>query len=204
MSKVEIAEYLLSFTTTPERATSTAGDLMEQSAVRGSVWFWRTLVTTTVSLVWRELTLAPGQMAWLGFRAVVIQAIFIPVIIVVGIVGGLFVSFVMEMDGKESAVILGKSFAIFGFTASHLFIGRWLGRRARGRELAACAATIVMMRLAVAAIFMATVQTGGTPLAIIGLLRDLMLFPLDFLIQLVVLLIGVAWDRRSDRSLAAS
>ena len=30
-----------------------------------------------------------------------------------------------------------------------------------------------------------------------------MLFPLEVLMQLAVLLIGVAWDRRSDRSLAA-
>jgi hypothetical protein len=116
MSKVDIAEWILSFTTNRERAASTAGDLLEESLPQGSVCFWWSLARTTTSLIWRELTLYPLQMVRLGFVALVLTAISIPVIIVVGITGGLFVSFVLDVSGltTDSAVFLGTGFAIVG------------------------------------------------------------------------------------------
>ena len=60
--KIDAAEWILSFTTNRARAGSTAGDLLEESLARGSVWFWWNSARTTTSLVWRELTLNPLQM----------------------------------------------------------------------------------------------------------------------------------------------
>ena len=91
-----------------------------------------------------------------------------------------------------------------GTATSQLFVGRWLSRRAPGRELAACTATILMIRIVLALIIVATALINRTPLNVVELLMELTLAPVDFLIQLAILLAGVAWARRSARPLVAS
>jgi hypothetical protein len=202
MRKVDVAEWILSFTTTPERAASTAGDLMEDSVSRGSAWFWWSLIRTTASQVWNALTLAPLQMARFGFVAVLIQAILVPPIAFVGIVGGLGLSFLLDVKGSQnSTVILAEGFATVGYAVSHLLIGRWLGRRAPGREFAAFNAFILMMRVVVIAGFAAIAWANRTPLHPVDMLMGL-LSPVEYFFQMACLLAGAAWARRAGRRVA--
>src|SRR5262245_48567683 len=100
MRKADIAEWILSFTTTTERAASTVGDLIEDSVPRGATWFWWSVAKTTTSMVWHELIRSPLQMARFGLSAVLIQAILVLPISLVGIVGGLSLSFLLDMKGS--------------------------------------------------------------------------------------------------------
>src|SRR4029077_6742885 len=50
---------LLSLFTSPDRAESIAGDLTEESEVRGSVWFWFHGFRTTLALFTNALAMAP-------------------------------------------------------------------------------------------------------------------------------------------------
>lgn len=48
--KDRIAEGLLALVTTPDRATSTVGDLMEHAGQRGGLWFWSSVLRTMGAL----------------------------------------------------------------------------------------------------------------------------------------------------------
>ena len=51
MRSARIAEWVLSLGTTPARAASTVGDLMEGAQGRGRLWFWASVLQTTLSLM---------------------------------------------------------------------------------------------------------------------------------------------------------
>jgi hypothetical protein len=53
MRRTDAAEKLLSLATDPERAANIAGDLSEDAAGHGSVWFCFRLARVASSLVWR-------------------------------------------------------------------------------------------------------------------------------------------------------
>lgn len=69
------AEWILSLLEPPERASSTVGDLMEEAAGRGPLWFWIQVTCTALILLWRGLTAAPlrmigfAVMGWFGCMA---------------------------------------------------------------------------------------------------------------------------------------
>jgi hypothetical protein len=50
----KIAQLILSLATTPDRAATTVGDMLEESAARGSLWFWSNILRTASSLWWRD------------------------------------------------------------------------------------------------------------------------------------------------------
>jgi hypothetical protein len=62
MRSASLAEWLLSLVTTPERASSTIGDLMEDVVARGRLWFWSSVIRTFLSTLWRSLLSAPISM----------------------------------------------------------------------------------------------------------------------------------------------
>jgi hypothetical protein len=67
MREARIAQLILSLATTPDRAASTVGDLLEGADTRGSLWFWSSVLRTAGSLCWRDFCSAPLRMIWLGF-----------------------------------------------------------------------------------------------------------------------------------------
>ncbi len=67
MRRATVAQLILSLATTPDRAATTVGDLLEESATRGSLWFWSSVLGTAGSLCWRDFRSAPLRMLWLGF-----------------------------------------------------------------------------------------------------------------------------------------
>jgi hypothetical protein len=56
MPSLHIAEWILALVTRQDRAMSTTGDLTEEAATRGVVWFWSHVVRTAASLLWRHVT----------------------------------------------------------------------------------------------------------------------------------------------------
>ena len=69
MRKARFAEWLLRSVTTPERAASTAGDLVESAPERGDMWFWSCLLRTVGAQMWRGVASNPHAMLWLVLRA---------------------------------------------------------------------------------------------------------------------------------------
>jgi hypothetical protein len=54
MHNIYIAEWILALVTSGDRAMSTTGDLLEEAAARGAVWFWSHVLHTAASLLWRD------------------------------------------------------------------------------------------------------------------------------------------------------
>ena len=50
---------LLTLFTSPERAESILGDLMEEAQIRGLVWFWSQVIRTTGALCWKGFACSP-------------------------------------------------------------------------------------------------------------------------------------------------
>jgi hypothetical protein len=59
MRSGSLAEAMLVLFTSPDRASSTIGDLAEQAQSHGRVWFWLQVLRTTAALFWRDLFEAP-------------------------------------------------------------------------------------------------------------------------------------------------
>ena len=63
MPDMPMAQRLLSLFTSPECAEAIAGDFAEGRGHRGTLWFWRQIVTTTIALCSHALTSAPLRSA---------------------------------------------------------------------------------------------------------------------------------------------
>jgi hypothetical protein len=124
----DTAERLLSWATTSERAANIAGDLSEQATARGLVWFWCSLSSITLSLVWRAWADAPFRMLRLGAVAWILAT-------------GFQLVLVLTLAGATSiGGVMAFFVASWSVAASQFHAGRWLARRAPERELAACTA----------------------------------------------------------------
>ncbi len=66
-----VAEWILRLVTTPDRAASIAGDLLEEASSRGIVWFWLNLFGTVASQLFEELRDARLRMLWLAVSGLV-------------------------------------------------------------------------------------------------------------------------------------
>ncbi len=71
MHNARIAEWLLALVTTKDRAAATVGDLMEQN--RGAVWFWASVLGTSLSIAWNEVKAHPGKMALIAVVGFLLQ-----------------------------------------------------------------------------------------------------------------------------------
>jgi hypothetical protein len=158
MRKDHIAEWLLVQVTSRERAASTVGDMMETAATRGTVWFWTNVFRATASLMWRGFAADPANMLSLAFRGWLMSWLFMLVLMLCIVVGsGLFgVAYGMLAATRSTSVgavsggLVQWPFQVFGFSAVMLCqfqVGRWIARRAPGRELSACLALAIMQEI---------------------------------------------------------
>jgi hypothetical protein len=67
MRNATAAEWILTLTTTNDRAASTVGDLLEEASSRGGLWFWSSVLRTASSHLWRGLRAAPLRIVGLAF-----------------------------------------------------------------------------------------------------------------------------------------
>ncbi len=137
MHNTRVAEWILGLVTSRDRAASTVGDLTEQAADRGMVWFWSGLLRTVTSLLWRDIADNPARVTVLAFigLAVYIGIEFLHACLT-GIVG--FFAIMVSGPHLHTDSIGWNIWFALPIPVSSLLIGRILARWAPGRELAAC------------------------------------------------------------------
>jgi hypothetical protein len=148
MRKDQIAEWIFKLFTTPERAASTVGDMVEEAP--GALWFWISVVRTVFSFTWRDMSADPLYMAGLAIRAWLLSAaLFFGFILALAVLFGVVVGMLASAGilneksfSPPSVWISGIEWPLIAFfsIAIPFRIGRWIARRAPGREVAACIA----------------------------------------------------------------
>jgi len=149
MRSARVAEWILSQVLPPDRAASTVGDWMEDTTDRGPVWFWSCVLRTVLWRVWGDFAASPGFMVGLALRGFLyelwltlgISWLFSVFIMVPGILLAGF--FAHELHWHPSWLIHFPT-QILGAVIGQTWIGwcdfqtgRWIARRAPGRELTA-------------------------------------------------------------------
>jgi hypothetical protein len=142
MRSSEVAEWILSLVTSPERAAATVGDLLENASELGT--FWLGVLRTAVSLLWQEVAAHPARMTGLAFRGFLVGLglLFVCFLIIIPL------TLVLSRGGVQDETI----YASWPFTAASILAlilvpfqqGRWLARRSPGQELAACLALAIL------------------------------------------------------------
>jgi hypothetical protein len=150
-----MAELILSLFTTRERAASTVSDLLESSPARGLLWFWSSVGRTAASLVWDDFATEPYFMGGLAFRGLLanlaLYIIAFAAIIVLAAVLGVLAADVFGPAGGVTSAGFQLPFRLLGVItalAVEFQTGRWIARRARGREMAACVAFLLIQTIA--------------------------------------------------------
>jgi hypothetical protein len=179
MHKDRIAEWLLSQVTTRERAVSTVGDLTEAAATHAAGWFWSNVVRTLASLLWRGFADAPGPMlglalrAWLLSLALALAALLCIVVLaaIFGLAYAMLTSAIGSVNGAFTPggvfVWVAKAVGLAVAVLCQFQVGRWLARRAPGREVSACLALLMLQWIPAAMIglgaALATRNSGWLP-----------------------------------------
>jgi hypothetical protein len=160
-NSARFAQRILSLVTTPDRAAATVGDLMEEPS-RGRWRFWSGVSRTALSLLWDEIAAGPAHLAGLGVRGFLLNAMLLAGSILgysalLGLIGG---SMAMGMNAQASVPAPGNAplpwwgywlsglMGILLYAACDFQVGRWVARRAPGKEVAAC----VVMRVVESAV----------------------------------------------------
>lgn len=146
MCKADAAEWILSLTTTTERAASTAGDLAEEAGSRGTLWFWCRLFRVTACMIWQVWVDAPFRMLGLALAACLLNVLFLAISTVAVLVVG-----IVAVDGIKRLGLAANPEHVIAYAgvawaslASQFLIGRWLARRAPGKEIPACLAYLCL------------------------------------------------------------
>jgi hypothetical protein len=197
MRNARLAERILSLVTTPERASATVGDLLEDRRHDGALRFWSAVLITTLSLLWQDVAASPLRMARLAVLGLLLQWL-----LSVGTAIGYWLFYAAFKHTWPTIVATGVLMLLAQFQ-----VGRVLAKRSPGRELAPSVATTL---LAVALPFLIVVLSRGRAQFPTGeLIRDAVYGPspvLAFLSQIpffLVLLAGAARVRRQRLSVSS-
>jgi hypothetical protein len=145
MIGVYIAECILGLFSTRQRAASMAGDLAESNP--RVFRFWCDVLRTAFGFLRRDMAFESGKIAGLAIRAWLLQMVFF---VLCWTVLGIVITLVIQGFGLRTAPDSGYLSAI-GLTvggACDFLVGRWLARRAHGREIAAVFAVHMVQFLA--------------------------------------------------------
>lgn len=137
MRKADIAEGILSLTTTPQRAAATAGDLMEEASARGVVWFWSSLFRTTATLAWRNFSEAPWSLTMLAMKSMWFTCLYMIVALLCVMIVNLAISIGASPDFPFNETLNSSDVAsmTLAYLASSFMMGKWLAKKAPYREL---------------------------------------------------------------------
>jgi len=142
MRKAHIAERILSLFTSRDRAASMAGDLIENARGRSPMRFWADVCRTALSLLWRDFSADPSFLAGLAFRGLLVNlSLFIVMLIGIIVCSGLFGLIV-----RSPPLWVFRLWGAIAMCAAQFQTGQWLGRRARGKEMLACVAFLIVKR----------------------------------------------------------
>jgi hypothetical protein len=152
MRNAQVAEWILSLVTTPERAAATVGDLLENAASRSRFWFgvWR----TAFSLLWRDFSGDPARMMSLAFRGFLFRFSILFVLVVVLFIAIVFMGFLAGLFGHPTDITdvaihpivnaVGEVLSVGLSIVVSFKAGRWMARRSPGRELAPVVAFTIL------------------------------------------------------------
>jgi hypothetical protein len=144
MRSARIAEWVLSLGTTPARAASTVGDLMEGAQGRGRLWFWTSVLQTTLSLIWRDVTADFWNVTKLAIFGIGIEALAVvalPLLVFFTAFISILVTHQVGQPHPEQLRLVSGArvgVTLLFTTVVPFVVGRWLARRSPGRELAPC------------------------------------------------------------------
>ncbi len=175
MHKDRIAEWILELVTTPDRATSTVGDLMETGGDHGSVWFWSRVLQTAGAMLWQSFTGEPWKVLKIGFLGSLGTYVLASLAELAGM-GGVVAAWAWirgifrPLEQPELEPLLHGwifYFATFSPTVLVMFLaGRWAARKAPGNELNASLMLIALLVAISIPINTAILRaTGGYPSA---------------------------------------
>ena len=129
--KSSLSFTLLTLFTSPERAESIQGDLMEEAQIRGRGWFWSQVIRTTGALCWKGFARSPLAI----LRSTLLGGVAWFVVTLVLIAGEIAVEFVSRSLGFPinlrlvwiillgallTGIILGRAAPVRGM---HAFVG---------------------------------------------------------------------------------
>lgn len=167
---------LLACVTSAEHAAAIEGDLIEQRASRGSVWFALHVVRTTLALFALAITREPRRIALLCAAAVAASCLVCPL-----------VSYVFF--GPDARIPI-PAFGSAAIVANAVLIGFTLGRAAGASGVRAAAATALVLTMLFTFSQAREGFGGGGPLDALGLFA--VKFVVSVLIYLGPLLIASA------------
>jgi hypothetical protein len=140
MRNSQVAEWILSLVTSSDRAASMVGDLMEDAASHGAVWFWIGVLRTAFSLLWRLFSNDPAQMIGLAARGFLLQLVMFVASIALSTIAivlwWFFTGWPVETGPLPLPATEWTLGSVFFWVLIPFQIGRWLARRSPGRELA--------------------------------------------------------------------
>jgi len=204
MRNAQLAEWILSLVTSPERAAATVGDLLENTSGLGTLWFG--VLRTAVSLLWREFSEDPANLMGLAFRGFLLELgmmlgialVSIIAFVILGLIAGLMWHPMTPADFTRPA-IAATAWVYFGLAfwiLVPLQVGRWMARRSPGRELAPIvASTILSFVVATAASMFWDMQDNFLHF----ILHLVLALAWNILLQ-IPMFAGAAWVRKKQTS----
>ena len=129
MSDMSLSFSLLILFTSPERAVSIQGDLIEEGQTRGRVWFWSQIIRTTGALCWKRiarsplailgLTLSGGAVWFLSTGILVVGVAVIEFVLhSLGVPVNIRFLWVFLLGALSTGIILGQAAPVRGMHAS--------------------------------------------------------------------------------------
>jgi hypothetical protein len=145
MDKGKIAEWFISLVMERTQAASVVGDLLEIGASQSAAWFWSNVFRTWAANVWRSGKSEPRFVFGIATLGTLIE---------VGLcyIGSITFALGLNVVINEAslplsiqympALLLARNLVIN--LGSSFYAGRWIARYARGREVAVCAAMVII------------------------------------------------------------
>jgi len=151
MPDARVAEWVLAQVLPLDRAASTIGDWLEDAIERGPVWFWSCVFRTVLSRIWSDFAKSPGFLVGLALRGWLYAGwllvgtyfglflgvcILVPVALLVGYLANQLQwhpSWPVHLPGGMLEAVIAQIW--IGWCEFQA--GRWIARRAPGKELAA-------------------------------------------------------------------
>ncbi|HTM18458.1 MAG TPA: hypothetical protein VL135_16215 [Terracidiphilus sp.] len=149
MPRVALAEWILSLTLAPDRATTTVGDLIEDASTRGVLWFWSSVLRTTLSHLLRDLGAYPLRIARLALWGLLMEGVLgiLHILPVIAVWQWILDHWGPIVDNQTTEVPQwGASILsiVFGVVIIPFLVGWMVADRSGGRELAAAFALNVV------------------------------------------------------------
>lgn len=172
MRSARVAQWILGLFLEPDRATAYTGDLVEEAAEFGSLWFWSSVVRLVVMRFWYDISESPLFLAGVLMRASVLNVaacmsmvvgsiiLMTPVLmLLVGLLhAGLGVpSPRLDEPARWIGLVLGIAVIFLGA----FFTGRWIATKMPHREVIACIAMCVAQPLLYSLLGFVVIQFRG-------------------------------------------